>query len=461
MNVVEQMKGFIEPKSVAIFGVSRHAGIHSRSILQNLLDYGYRGRIYPVNPNATEILGVKAYPRVAEINDGIDLAIINLPRTVVPGVVGECIEHGIQSIVISTQGFADAVDEEGKQLQREIDELVKKNGVRILGPNSLGTANAFINFSSSFAKVSFAKQPIGVICQTGAFFFKQSGSAIMGKGIDLGNASDIGFTEGLEYYEQDDEIKVVALHIEGVRDGKRFIKTASRVARRKPVIALKTGRSAYAAGVIQSHTGSLAGKDEVWEAALKTSGVIRANDIDEFCDLAWAFSSLPLMKGTKIGIISISGGLGVASIDACHRYNLELAEFSPTTMERIKAMSPSWLGIGNPVDLWPPFMVLKQPLNKLLTDALDTVFSDAGVDAVLLVWEVWLPQIETQICQLLPKMADAYPDKPLVCSFFGAYAEGAKRRLQQSGRIMVTDTPERAIRALSHLARYSAFRGVS
>ncbi|MFC1993017.1 acetate--CoA ligase family protein [Chloroflexota bacterium] len=459
MNVVEQIKRFIEPKSVAIFGVSRSAEVHSRSILQNLLDYGYQGRIYPVNPNATEILGVKAYPRVAEISDGIDVAVINLPRTVVPGVVKECIEHGVQSIVISTQGFSDAVDDEGKQLQREIDKLIKNNGVRILGPNSLGTANAFINFSSSFAKVNFTRQPIGVICQTGAFFFKQSGSAIMGKGLDLGNASDIDFTDGLEYYEQDDEIKVVALHIEGVRDGKGFVEAASRVARRKPVVALKTGRSAYAAGVIQSHTGSLAGKDEVWEAALKTSGVIRANDIDEFCDLAWAFSSLPLMKGKKIGILSISGGLGVASIDACHQYNLELAEFSPATMERIRAMSPSWLGVGNPMDLWPPFMVMKQPLNKLLTDALGTVFSDAGVDAVLLVWEVWIPQVEAQICQLLPKMAEAYPDKPLVCSLFGAYAEGAKRRLQQSGRVMITDSPEKAVRVLGRLAQYSAFRG--
>jgi len=261
MNVVEQMKRFVEPKSVAIFGVSRRPNIHH--ILQNLLSYGYQGKIYPINPNATEILGVKTYSRIADITDEIELAIINLPRSLVPGIVRECVEHGIQSIIIETQGFADAIDEKGKQLQREIDKLIKESHVRILGPNSLGTANAFTNFSSAYSKLNMAKIPVGIICQTGVFFHHLSQLVLVGKGIDLGNACDIDFADAMEYFEQDSETKIVVLHIEGVRDASRFITTANRLAQKKPVLALKTGRSELATEAVQSHTGSLIGKDEV------------------------------------------------------------------------------------------------------------------------------------------------------------------------------------------------------
>jgi len=315
MNVVEQIKKFVEPKSVALFGVSRRTEEGTYNILKNLLSYDYQGRIYPVNPKATEILGVKTYPRIADINDKPDLAIINLPRPLVPGIVNECIERGVPSIIIVTQGFADADDEEGKQLQREIDELIKKSGVRILGPNSLGTANAFINFSSSFVKLTMSKTPIGIICQTGSFFTLPE-LKLLGKAIDLGNACDVDLGDALEYFEQDDETRVVALHIEGTEDGARFLKIAKRLSPKKPVVALKTGRSEYAAQAAQSHTGSLVGKDEVWEAAFKQSGIIRVSDIEEFGDIARAFSVLPPMNGRKIGIISESGGVGIISIDS-------------------------------------------------------------------------------------------------------------------------------------------------
>ena len=456
MNVVEQMKKFVEPKSVAIFGVSRRPNMYH--ILQNLLGYGYQGRIYPINPNATEILGVKTYSRIADTTGEIELAIINLPRSLVPGIVRECVEHGIQSIIIETQGFADAIDEKGKQLQREIDTLVRESHVRILGPNSLGTANAFTNFSSAYSKLNMAKIPVGIICQTGTFFHRFAQSLFIGKGIDLGNACDVGFVESLEYFEQDDEIKVVALHIEGVRDAKGFIAVAQHIAQKKPVLALKTGRSEHAAAAAQSHTGSLVGKDEVWEAAMKQTGIIRADDIDELDDLVKTFSLLPPMKGKKVVIVSISGGLGIIGIDACHRFNLELAELSPITMKRINELLPTWLSTGNPVDIWPAHMVVKQSLTKVLTITIDAVLNDDEVDAVLLIWNLWQQQTYALVCQLLPKLAEAHPDKPLVGCFFGSNAEEGRSKLEASGRVAVFHTPDRAIRALSHLARYSAFR---
>jgi len=458
MNAVKQMKKFVEPKSVALLGASRRTGEDAFNIIENLLSYGYQGRIYPVNPNVSEILGLKTYPRITDINNEIDLAIINLPRSLVPSAVRECTKQGIQSIIIVTQGFADASDEEGKQLQKEIDELIKKSGIRILGPNTLGIANAFINFSSSFRKIELVRVPVGIICQTGVFFTGFPGLRLIGKGIDLGNACDIDIVDGLEYFEQDDDTKIIALHIEGIRDGERFLRAANRLAQRKPVVALKTGKSEYAAQAVQSHTGSLVGKDEVWETALRQSGVIRVNDIDELGDSVRAFSSLPLMKGRKIGIISASGGLGIMSIDACHKFNLEVAKLSSITMERINALSPSWMGISNPVDIWPAYMVQKQPMTELLTESIGAVLNDYEVDAALFMWAPISHQNCSDLCQLLVKLAEAHQDKPLVCSLHGPYAEEARNNLEVTGRVIVFHNPDRAIRALAHLARYSAFR---
>jgi len=226
---------------VALIGVSRQTGEGARNILEHILSYGYRGRIYPINPNVSEILGVKTYSSVTEITDDVDLAVIATPRSSVPQLVKECAECNIKAIVIVAQGFSDASDEEGKQLQKEINDIAQAKQARILGPNTLGTANAFINFSSSFAKLRMKKHPIGVICQTGIFFVGFPEMAFVGKGIDLGNACDISFADGLKYFENDSETKVVALHIEGMQDTKAFTNISRDIARNNPVLALKKG----------------------------------------------------------------------------------------------------------------------------------------------------------------------------------------------------------------------------
>ncbi len=455
MSNLDQMRKFVEPESVALFGVSsQRVGENARNILQNLLDCGYRGKLYPVNPNAAEILGVKAFPRIADVPAPVDLAVINLPRSLVPGVVQEFVQHGIRSIIIATQGFADAHDEEGRNLQKQLDELVRQSGARIVGPNSLGTANAFINFSSSYANLEMQKVPVGVVCQTGAFLFRFGEAVFVGKAIDLGNACDVSFADALEYFAQDDQVKVVALHIEGVRDGRSFIEAASRATRIKPVVALKTGGSPYAAGPVQSHTGSLVGRDEVWQAAFKKSGVIRVSDIDEFGDAVRAFSTLPPMRGGRVAFASISGGLGIVGIDACHRYGLQIARFSDRTMGQIAALCPVWQGVGNPADIWPAFIVQKQPLGKLLTESMSAVLSDPGVNALVLIWNVLLRHTATQLGEVVPQIARAFPHKPVVCSLFGAYAEEAMKELGKHDGIMATYTPERAVRALGLLHRY-------
>jgi len=461
MDVVTQMKKFMEPESVALIGVSRQTGGNTFNILGELLKCDYQGKIYPINPNTSEILGVKAYPSMRAVAEEIDLAVVNLPRSLVPGAVEECTAKGIPAIIIVTQGFADASDEEGKQLGKELDELIRKSGVRILGPNSIGTANAFTNFSSSFGGTEMGKFPAGLICQTGFFFGGGYGFRPWGKILDLGNNCDVDFADGLEYFEQDAETKVIALHIEGVRNIKRFLEVARRVTQKKPIVALKTGRSDLAAKAAQSHTGSVVGKAEMWDVALKQSGITSVSDLDELNDMVEVFTLLPLMKGRGIGIATGSGGLGVISIDACKRFGLELANPPTRLVKQISAMSPPWLNVGNPVDFWPSVMVLKQPPYKVIEITLRGLLSDPGVDAALLVWAgVNTLANCAELCKVLEKLIQNYPDKPLIPCVYGCFAEELKNTLRKADKTAAFSIPDRAIRALGHLADYSEFRAV-
>jgi len=461
MDIVAQMRKFMEPKSVALIGVSRSGQAldgMSFDILGNLLKCGYQGRIYPINPHASEIMGVKAYHDVREVSEDIDLAVINLPRELVPQVVKKCIGKSVEAIIIVTQGFADANDGEGKQLQRELDELIKGNKVRIVGPNTFGIANAYTNFNSSYTKLEMSKIPIGLICQTGAFFAGFPYSRLIGKGIDLGNSCDVDFADGLEYFEQDDDIKVIVLHIEGMRDSRKFFKKASRVAFKKPIVALKTGRNERAAQAAQSHTGSLVGKDEIWDVALKQSGIIRVSDVEELDDMVKAFCTLPLMRGRRIGVTTWSGGFGIMGVDACGRSNLQLAKLSTATIEELNVVSPSWQNVGNPADIWPTIIVTKQPLLQTGEAAIRNMLHDPQVDAVLCIFSAVTHGLHSELCQCVGQIIKDFPFKPLVFHFYGPFSDKAKAELEERGKTLGFLSPDRAIRALGHLADYSEFR---
>jgi acyl-CoA synthetase (NDP forming) len=457
MKATKIMKQFMEPQSVAIIGVPRYTGEGAFNILENLLGYGYQGRIYPINPSVSEILGMKTYSSISEIADNIDLAVIATPRNLVPQLINECADSNIKAIEIVAQGFLDASDEEGKKLQKEIDSIVKTRQVRILGPNTFGTANAFTNFSSTFIKIKMNRQPIGIICQTGAFLMGFSELAFVGKGLDLANACDVSFSEGLRYFENDLETKVIALHIEGTHDTKAFVSMSSDIARKKPIVALKTGHSEQAAKAAQSHTGSMTGRKEVWQAAFKQAGIIEARDLEELIDLVRTFSVLPLMKKSKIGVITISGALGVMVIDAIENLDIEIAKLSPETYKVINAVAPSWLKVSNPVDIWP-IMITSQPITKLLIEGLEVVLADQEVDAILFIFAAFDEKWATSLCQIVSEVATAHPDKPLVCSFYGPSASQAIQEIQDVGKVVGFHTPERAINALARLNEYSRLR---
>ena len=465
MSSVSQLKPFLEPKSIAVVGATPNSGEKAFNVVENLANCGYRGKVYPVNPNYTEILGKKCYASVKEIPGDVDLAIIVTPRKVVPQIVSQCGEKGIKAAIVVGQGFADAADKEGKRLQQELIETARKSGVRILGPNTVGSANAFIDFTTSFLKqTDIRKLPVGVVCQSGLFFGTVGRLRLLGKGLDLGNSCDIDVAEAMEHFAEDPQVKVIVLHIEGIRgDGQRFREAARRVVKKKPVLVLKTGRSERSAKAAQSHTGSLVGKDEVWDAVFKQCGIIRADDIDELADLVRAFSYLPPMKGRRIGVLTASGGIGIMTLDACAKHRLEVAELTPQTKKRLNAMSPTWYRAGNPLDIWPLIISSSRLFGETLRAAMTEVLGDPRIDAIVVFAGAWFQGFKPLITDVMKETADAFPDKPIAwCPYDGWLFDIRSRDLQDvledAGRAAVFSIPDDAVRALSRLADYSEFR---
>lgn len=451
----------MEPESVALVGLTRETGFTSWNALEHLLRYGYRGNLYPINPAADEILGVKCYPSVKDVPGDVDLAVILVPPASAPALVRECTEKGIKAIIVVGQGLADG-DEEGIKLQQEIVRIANDGGARILGPNTFGAGNAFRNFNSAFVPMDMYRIPIGVICQTGMFMSGLPDFPMVGKGIDLGNTGDIDFSDGLEYFEDDPEVKVILMYIEGIRDGRRFIEVARRVAKKKPIIALKGGKSEGAARATRSHTGNLAGRDEVYEAAFKQCGIIRADGEEEFHDLSRAFINLPLMPGRNLGIVTITGGGGILATDACDRHGLHLAELSAYSIERMRAIAPEWQAFANPADIWPPSRIAGHPLGEVLYTAIDSMLSDSNVDGLLVIMPGAAP-IDVQAAaasdahmSLINTLVDAFKlteryEKPAVLWCYGTDVGATVSLIEKSGRILYYPTMERAANVLSRL----------
>ncbi len=459
MKSIDQIRLFLEPESVAVIGAHAQSGLQAFNVVEQLIQSGYQGKIYPVNPKYGEIFDMKCYPAVEAIPDPVDLAIIMGPRGTIPAAVEQCAKKNIRAVVVVGAGFADA-DEEGKRLQQEIVSIADRSGIRILGPNTVGSANAFANFSTSFAKQTEMRElPVGVVCQSGMFFGTIGRLRLLGKGIDLGNSCDVDVSEALEYFGQDPDVKVIALHIEGIEDGKRFREVAKRVSKKKPIIALKTGRTEKAANAAQSHTGSLVGKDEVWDAVFKQCGIMRADTIDELSDLVNAFCYLPLMTGRRVGVVSASGGIGIACMDACAKYRLNIAELSPKVKQRLDDMSPLWFNTNNPLDIWPIILVSKKPYGESFRDVLSEVLDDPNIDGIVLFAGAWFEHTNPSITETIVEVGKKYPDKPIAwCPHYGwlydIQPEDLLRQLEKVGMPVIFSIPDDALRALSKLAEY-------
>ncbi|MFP3867218.1 MAG: acetate--CoA ligase family protein [Desulfobacteraceae bacterium] len=452
------MHALFSPASVALIGVPRQTGVGAYNGLEMLVRYGYQGKIFLVHPKATEILGFKAYPRILEVPEVPELAVIALGRDRVLPVLQDCLAHGIRWIIIISQGFADA-DAQGQQLQTQLVSEARRYGAHLLGPNTMGTMNAFGAFTTAFIDQVRDPNPppVSLVAQSGA---PQVGSESfigpLGKAIDLGNAADLGFVDVLEFLEQDSETELIVLHMEGLTDGRKFLEVASRITRRKPIIVFKTGRSEAGARAALSHTGSLVGEDAVFTAAFARAGLVRVHSATELLDTVQAFRKLAPLKGPRLGVATASGALGIMAVDALSQEGLTLGRMAKTTRKMLEDKGPYWHRLHNPVDLWPIGMVSGDFIG-CAEAALGGFLADPEIDGVVGL----LPALSSPLHQDLlttPKMINRLGPmrvgKPLVLSLYGDHQEQTCQDLAPVPGVACYFSVERAVAALGKLYHY-------
>ncbi len=457
MELADYGSLFLAPKSVAFVGVPRKSGPGALNPVDNLGRWGYQGRIQLVHPHVHEIAGLPVVPKVSQLSAPIDLAVISTPRETIPGIIRECGQKGIRAVIVTIQGFAEA-DSRGKELQARMLDEAGKFGIRILGPNTLGITNAFHRIDTSFMPSVREEVPIGLICQSGVFFVGVTQLiGGMGIGVDIGNACDVGISDALEWLGADKRLRVIALHAEEIHGGKRFIEVAEKVSRRIPVVALKTGRSDAGARAAASHTGSMAAEDRIVDAAFRKAGVIRVDETQDQADLVRGFARLPPMRGPRVAVVTLSGAGGIIFLDAMERYGLEPSKLSGQTMSGIQSLSPDWMRLGNPIDIWPAIM--KHGIRKAFRTALEDSLSDPNVDGVICI-DLALPEPEQRHLgaeKTIQVLSDRF-DKPVVVWVYGSHPEEVIKQLETHGRALTVPNMEAGVRMLAAMARYEKWK---
>ena len=451
---------FFSPRRVAIIGLSRSAIGTPVSVLTTLKDFGYPGRVTVINPNLAPSEDFDAYGSLDEVPEPVDLAVISVPREGVLKVLEDCAGNGIRAAIVITQGFADA-DQEGARLQEEMLAFARAKGIRILGPNTIGLSNAFSSFTSSFIEAHNDTYPVGIVSQSGLFMMGHNIVNNVPAGfcmsIDLGNAADISLAEVLEYYDQVDAVRVIQCHLEGVPDGRAFVETAARVSRRKPIIALKAGKTEAGRAAVASHSGAAAGEDQIYRAAFRKAGVVTAENAEQLRLLSRAFATYAPPKGKRTAIMSFSGGGAILAIDAIEGAGLTMASLSEGTTVALRDLFPDWIDVDNPLDVWIP---IAKDLHGAFPRILEATLRDEGVDAVLCIYcSYTLPKYDALDCSShIRDLAKRFPEKPILCWTYGMDIAGFTRHVEKDGTAMVFPSLDDATGALAKLVEYEAYR---
>ena len=449
------LENFFRPESVAVIGASREAGKVGYELLKNLIDNSFAGAIYPVNPKADEILGLTAYPDIGDVPHHVDLAVIVVPARFVPGIIENCGKKGIDSAIIISAGFKEA-GSAGSKIEAEVWEQAQRFNMRILGPNCLGLINTEANLNASFAAGMPPKGKIAFFSQSGAL-----GTAILDWAIDrriglskfvsLGNKMDISESDLLTALEDDPNTNVILGYIEGVKDGRAFMEAATKTTRKKPVIIVKSGSTAAGAKAASSHTGTLAGSENAFQAAFKQCGVIRAPTIEALFDYALVLAYQPLPKGNKLAIVTNAGGPGILAADACEKSELTMAHFQQETIERLRSSLPPTAAIYNPVD------VIGDAKSDRYLSALENTQIDENTDAILV---LLTPQAVTEAAATAEIISDISlkSGKCVLASFMGGASVKGGIDVLEKNEIPNYPNPERAVAALEAASKYSVWR---
>jgi acetyltransferase len=438
------------PKTIALIGATEKEGTVGRTILENLLRSKER-RIFPVNPHTNKMLDMESYPGIAAVSEHIDLAVVATPARSVPQAVEECGQAGVEGVVIISAGFKE-IGEEGTQLESEIDQIRKKYGMRIMGPNCLGFVRPPLDLNATFLRGKPPAGNIAFISQSGAL-----GSAILDWAVSagigfsmfasLGSMIDIDFGDMIDFLGDDEATRSILIYMEGVGDARKFMSAARAFARRKPIIILKPGRFEESARAAHSHTGAMAGDDAVYEAAFRRAGVVRVGEIAELFNAAEVLDSKRLPAGPRLAIVTSAGGPGVMATDAIIHLGGELAELSPESMKQLNAFLPPYWSKANPVDLLGDANVDR------FTKAIAICLADPGVDGVLVIYVPMPSAPSTQLAQALAdSVKNAY--KPVIATWMGGEDVKQGRQIFIENSIPAYDTPEEAVRTYVNMCRY-------
>ena len=349
--MTHELDTFFKPKTIAVVGASRDSRKIGHAALKNILISDYQCKLYPINPKEETILGLKCFKKVSQVPDKIDLVLISVPAIIVPTVLKDCVKKKVKNVIIISSGFGEV---DNHELENELKEIIKKSKMRVLGPNVMGYKNASIGLDASFAFGTPRKGNVALISQSGALgigMIYLANNEYMGvsKIIGVGNKIDIDDDDLIDYFAQDPDTKVIGLYVEAVKNGREFMNSIKKCD--KPVLVVKAGRSKAGARATASHTGSMAGSDKLYTAAIKQAGGIRCRDLVELFDMAKALAGQPMAQGNKIGIITNGGGLGILLTDACEETGLTIPKLSIKTYKKIDKILPDLIKPNNPVDL--------------------------------------------------------------------------------------------------------------
>jgi acetyltransferase len=420
-----------------------------------MLKSGYQGKVYPINPQGGQILGLKAYTSVREVPEDIDLAVVAIPAKLIPPIMDECGEKHVKSMIIISAGFKET-GKEGAELERQVADLAKKNGIRIQGPNCLGAINTWAPLDLSFAAALPKRGGIGFISQSGAL-----GTAILDwiikkeigfhSFISLGNKADLDEVDYIEAMAEDPDVKVILLYLESIERGAKFIEVASKVTKKKPVIVVKGGTSSAGAKAAGSHTGALVGSFLAYQKAFDKAGVILADTMEDLFNYAIAFVEQPLPKDEGIAIVTNAGGPGILATDLVERLGLKMSEIKGETKEKLKKGLPAAASTGNPID------VLGDAGADRYAYAIEEALWDQGVNLVVV---LLTPQAMTDsmaTADSMVRLHEKHPEKTMLAVFMGGeQVEGASKHLKEKG-IPCFDFPEKGIKTADAIYKYQRY----
>jgi acetyl coenzyme A synthetase (ADP forming)-like protein len=457
-NSLEHMNKMLNPKSIAVVGASTDQKKNGGRLFRFIVENGFTGDLYPINPKATEVRGYKCYPSLKDVSGGVDLACIIVASAFVPQVMRDCVAKGVRNVIIYSSGFAE-VGEEGERLQKEVVDIARKGNIRVLGPNSIGIASPSKKIFTAFGNALESKTKplghIGFVSQSGAM-----GSALLSRAweqgagfsrwVSVGNEADLSISDFINVLADDEETKVISVFMESISDKESFrVATKRALDHKKPVLVYKTGRSDVGKRAVQSHTGSIAGDDAVYSAAFKKYGVLRIEKIEELIDVSRAFSIQPIPKGKRIGIITASGGACSVVADLCSERGMEVPDLA--SADAIYDIIPPFGSTRNPIDVTAEIIAKPEMFKKVL----QTVVDDENVDGVIVMMTTNADPGASVIARAIMDVFNAQR-KPIVLGRLGAemIAPNATKLYKEEG-FPVYPTPEQAVNVMHYLCQYN------